>query len=73
MLKFKDKTAQKITIFRKPIFIGFRIFTLGDSGYILNWEYTRLGLTEGILKEKKRVFIFISNSNFSISILLNPT
>jgi hypothetical protein len=73
MLKFEGRTAQKITILGKPILIGFKIFALGDFGYTLNWEYTRPGLTEGILKGKKRVSISISNSNSSISILLNPT
>jgi hypothetical protein len=36
MLKFKGRITQKITILRKPIPIGFKIFALGDSGYILN-------------------------------------
>jgi hypothetical protein len=36
MLKFKGRTAQKITIPNKPIPIGFKIFALGDSGYIYN-------------------------------------
>jgi Transposase IS4 len=71
MLKFKRRTTQKITIPNKPIPTGFKIFALGDSGYIFNWEYTRPGIAEGILKEKKRISIFIFNS--SISILLNPT
>jgi hypothetical protein len=73
MLKFEGRTAQKITILRKSIPTGFKIFALGDSGYTLNWECTRPGLTEGIFKEKKRVSISISNSNSSISVLLNPT
>jgi hypothetical protein len=36
MLKFKERTTQKITILSKPIPIGFKIFALGDSGYIYN-------------------------------------
>jgi Transposase IS4 len=71
MLKFKGRTTQKITISGKPISTGFKIFALGDSGYTLNWECTRSGIAEGILREKKRISVSISNS--SISTLLNPT
>jgi hypothetical protein len=71
MLKFKGRITQKVTISSKPILIGFKIFTLGDSGYTLNWEYTRPGIAEGILREKKRISISIPNS--SISTLLNLT
>jgi hypothetical protein len=71
MLKFKGRTTQKITIPRKPIPLGFKIFALGDSGYTLNWECTRPGIAEGILREKKRISILIPNSlDFT---LLNPT
>jgi hypothetical protein len=62
MLKFKGRTTQKITIPRKPISIGFKIFSLGDSGYTLNWEYIRPGIAEGILREKKRISVSILNS-----------
>jgi Transposase IS4 len=71
MLKFEGRTTQKITIPGKPISTGFKIFALGDSGYTLNWECTRPGIAEGILREKKRISILIPNS--SISTLLNPT
>jgi hypothetical protein len=71
MLKFEGRTTQKITIPGKPIPTGFKIFALGDSSYTLNWECTRPGLTEGILREKKRISVSIPNS--SISALLNPT
>jgi Transposase IS4 len=71
MLKFKGRTTQKITISGKPISTGFKIFALEDSGYTLNWECTRPGIAEGILREKKRISISIPNS--SISTLLNPT
>jgi Transposase IS4 len=71
MLKFEGRTTQKITIPGKPIPTGFKIFALGDSGYTLNWECTRPGIAEGILREKKRISVFIPNS--SISTLLNPT
>jgi hypothetical protein len=69
-LKFKGRTTQKITIPGKPILIGFKIFALGDSGYTYNWEYTRPGLAEGVLKGKKRISISILNSD--ISVFLNP-
>jgi hypothetical protein len=36
MLKFKGRTSQKITIPGKSIPTGFKIFALGDSGYIYN-------------------------------------
>jgi Transposase IS4 len=71
MLKFKGRTTQKITIPNKPISIGFKIFALKDSGYIYNWECTRPGLAEGLKKEKTRISISISNSNFFT--FLNPT
>jgi Transposase IS4 len=70
-LKFKGRTSQKITILSKPISIGFKIFALGDSGYIYNWECTRPGLNEGALAGKKLISISIPNST-AIS-LLNPT
>jgi hypothetical protein len=60
---------QKITISGKPIFIRFKIFALGDSGYIYNWEYIRPGLAEGVLIRKKQFSIKIPNS--SISTFLN--
>jgi Transposase IS4 len=71
MLKFEGRTTQKIPIPGKPIPKGFKIFTLGDSGYTLNWEYTRPGIAEGILKEKKRISVSIPNSTGFT--LLNPT
>jgi Transposase IS4 len=49
MLKFEERTTQKITIPGKPIPIGFKIFALGDSGYTYNWECIRPGLAEGVL------------------------
>jgi hypothetical protein len=61
---------QKTTIPGKLILIGFKIFALGDSGYIYNWEYTRPGLAEGVLIEKKRISMNISN--LTISTFLNP-
>ena len=71
MLKFEGRTTQKITIPSKPIPTGFKILALATSGYILNWECTRPGLVEGVLKEKKRIFVNIPNS--FISVFLNPT
>ena len=70
MIKFKGRTAQKVTIPYKPISTGFKIFALGDSGYTYNWECTRPGLAKGVLSEKKRISVTISNS--SISAFLNP-
>ncbi len=71
MLKYEGRTSQKITISDKPILTGFKLFTLGDSGYIYNWECTRPGIVEGILREKKKISILIPNSSISTS--LNPT
>ena len=71
MLKFEGRTTQKITIPSKLIPTGFKILTLTTADYILNQEYTRPGLAEGILTEKKRIFINIPNS--FIFIFLNPT
>jgi hypothetical protein len=36
MLKFKGRSNQKIIISGKPIPTGFKLFTLGDSGYTYN-------------------------------------
>jgi len=71
MLKFEGRTSQKITISCKSIPTGFKLFALGDSGYIYNWECTRPDIAEGILREKKKVSISIPNSSISTS--LNPT
>ncbi len=71
MLKFEGRTSQKITIPYKSILTGFKLFALDDSDYIYNWECTRPGIAEGILREKKKVSISILNS--SISTFLNPT
>ncbi len=71
MLKFEERTSQKIIISCKSIFTGFKLFTLDNFNYIYNWEYTRPGIIEEILREKKKVSISISNSSISTS--LNPT
>jgi hypothetical protein len=71
MLKFKGRTTQKITIFSKPIPIGFKIFALGDSGYPYNWECTRPGLAEGLKRKKTRISVSILN--FNLFTFLNPT
>ncbi len=71
MLKFEERTSQKITIPGKPIPTGFKLFALGDSGYIYNWECIKPGIAEEILREKKKVSISIPNSSISTS--LNPT
>ena len=62
MIKFKDRTSQKVIIPDKSILTGFKIFVLADSGYIFNWECTRPGLNEGLLTAKKCVSVSISNS-----------
>ncbi len=71
MLKFEGRTSQKITIPGKSILTGFKLFALGDSGYIYNWECIRPGIAEGILREKEKVRISILNSSLSTS--LNST
>ena len=53
MPKFEGRTTQKITISGKSISTGFKIFALGDFGYIYNWECTRSELVEGFLTEKR--------------------
>jgi hypothetical protein len=63
MLKFKERSTQKITISRKPISIGFKIFALGDSGYTYNWKCTRSSLVEGVLTGKKRISVKIPKSD----------
>ncbi len=60
MLKFEGRTSQKIIIPGKPIPTGFKLFALGDSDYIYNWECTKPGIAEGILREKKKSFYFYS-------------
>ncbi len=71
MLKFKERTSQKIIISCKPISTEFKLFALDDFDYIYNWECTWPNIIEGILREKKKVSISISNSSISTS--LNPT
>ena len=71
MFKFEGRTTQKITIPYKPIPTGFKIFALGDSGYIYNWKYTRPDLIEGLKDAKNRISVSISNSD--VSVYLNPT
>ena len=58
MLKFEERTTEKITISAKPIPTGFKLFALGDSGYIYNWECTKPGLAEGLVAAKK-IFLFL--------------
>ncbi len=70
MLKYEGRTSQKIIILGKPIPTGFKLFALGDSGYIYNWKYTRSGIAEGILRERKKVSLSISNSSISTSLNL---
>jgi hypothetical protein len=71
MLKFEGRTTQKITIPGKPILIGFKIFALGDSDYIYNWECIRPSLAEGLKEEKTRISVSILNSD--LFTFLNPT
>ncbi len=70
MLKYKERTSQKIIISDKSILTEFKLFALGDSDYIYNWECTRPGIAEGILRERKKVFISILNSSISTSLNL---
>ena len=62
MLKFEGRSTQKITISCKSFSTGFKIFALGDSGYVLNEKCTRPGLTEGLKDSKARISVSISNS-----------
>ena len=71
MIKFEGRTLQKVTIPGKPIPTGLKLFALGDSGYIYNWECTKPGLNEGLLAAKKCVSVSIPNSTKTT--LLNPT
>ena len=71
MLKYKERTSQKITISGKSILIEFKLFTLDDFDYIFNWECIKPGIAEEILREKKKISISIPNSSISTS--LNPT
>ena len=70
MIKFKGPLKQKFTISIKPIFIGFKIFALGDFIYIYNWECIRPGLAEGLKIIKTCISVSILNSK--LSIVLNP-
>ena len=66
MFKFEERITQKITIPDKSISTGFKIFALGDSDYIYNWECTRSGLVKELKKEKKRISVCIPNSDISV-------
>ncbi len=70
MLKYKERTSQKITILDKSISTEFKLFALDDSGYIYNWKYTKSGIAEEILRERKKVSISILNSSISTSLNL---
>ena len=70
MIKFEGRTLQKVMIPDKPISTGFKLFALGDSGYIYNWECTKPGLNEGLLAATKYISVFILN--FIKTTLLNP-
>ena len=71
MIKFEGRTLQKVTISDKSIFTDFKIFTLADSDYILNWKCIKPGLNERLLTVKKCISISIPNSLKTI--LLNLT
>ncbi len=58
MLKYEGRTSQKITIPDKSIPTEFKLFALDDSGYIFNWECTKPGIAEEILRERKK-FLFL--------------
>ena len=72
MLKFEGRITQKIIISDKSISTEFKIFALGDSGYIYNWKCTRPELTEEVLAEKTWISVNISRSD-NLSFFLNPT
>ncbi len=63
MLKFEERTSQKITISYKSILTRFKLFALNDFNYIYNWKCTRLNIIEQILRERKKVSISIPNSS----------
>ena len=71
MIKFESRTSQKVTILGKPIPTGLKLFVLGDSDYIYNWECTKPGLNEGLLVVKKCVSVSIPN--FTKTTPLDPT
>ena len=71
MLKFKERTSEKVTIPGKPILTGFKLFGLEDSGYLYNWKCIKPGLVEGLITVKTCVSISVLNSE--LSTLLNPT
>ena len=62
IIKFEDRTLQKVTISDKSILTEFKLFTLSNSGYIYNWECAKPKLNEELLTVKKCIFISISNS-----------
>ena len=71
MIKFKDRTLQKVIIPDKSIFTEFKIFTLTNSDYIFNWKCIKSGLNKRLLTTEKYVSISILNSLKTT--LLNPT
>ncbi len=73
MLKYKERTSQKIIISDKSILTEFKLFALDDFDYIYNWECIKSGIVEEILKEKKKISILISNSSISTSLNLTQS
>ena len=51
MIKFCGKTAHNLKIKNKPVKQGFKIWILGDHGYVWTWLWYSLEVsTEGITK-----------------------
>ena len=47
MIKFEGRSSQIICIPAKPIPVGLKLEALADRGYIINWEASRPGRSEG--------------------------
>jgi hypothetical protein len=52
MIRFRDRTYYKVKLLNKLIKEGYKVWVLGDSGYVYDWLwYSRVDGPEGISKQ----------------------
>jgi Transposase IS4 len=52
IIAYRGRTSYKVKLLNKPIKEGYKIWVLGDSGYVYDWLWhSRINGPEGISKE----------------------
>lgn len=52
MIPYRGRTKHKVKLLKKPIKEGYKVWVLGDSGYIYDWLWhSRINGPEEILKK----------------------